>query len=220
MSRDAKGWDWDAALELMPGRWTRVADEVREFTGVLRRRGLNRVYDLGCGVGRHAVYLAAQGFDVIASDVSASSIEHTRSALDEAGVTAELHHCDMSHWPFADASLDAVIAVNVVYHATRAQLVDLVQQIVRCLVPGGMLYITFKSRADSDYRQGIELAPHTYAPQSGIERGIPHYYVEQKEIAELLDRFECESVEHRLEPPPTDDETRVRAHWCVVARKT
>ena len=85
----------------MPDRWTEVADELFSFTNAMRRRKLQRVYDLGCGVGRHTVFFAQQGFTVTASDVSPSAIEHTRSNLDAAGVDALLHRLDMGQWPFA-----------------------------------------------------------------------------------------------------------------------
>ena len=38
----------------------------------LRQSGAKRVYDMGCGLGRHTIMLAENGFSVVASDISFS----------------------------------------------------------------------------------------------------------------------------------------------------
>jgi tellurite methyltransferase len=214
-----KGWDWDHALKVMPERWTEVAEELFPFTTRLKREGLRKVCDLGCGVGRHAVFLAEQGFDVTASDVSASAIAHTRSRLEDAGAKAELHQMDMLEWSFSDHVFDSIIAFNVVYHATQSQVETVLKSIEGSLRPGGLIFITFKSTLDSEFGQGRKVAPFTYAPTSGVEKGIPHYYVDEGEAMRLLSRFELVSLVHKQELPVSKSSERRRAHWVVCARK-
>ncbi|GJL83391.1 MAG: SAM-dependent methyltransferase [marine bacterium B5-7] len=213
------GWDWDRALDAMPERWTEVADDLFAFVRQLRREKRRRVYDLGCGAGRHTVFLAEQGFMVTASDVSPSAIEHTRARLADSHTNASLYQIDMLDWPFQASAFDAVIAYNVVYHATLRDIEQLLDRIDNSLGDDGLLFITLKSSEDSEYGQGRELAPFTYAPASGIEEGIPHYYVDQSEVMRLLSGFELISVIHKKEIPLTPENTRTRAHWVVWARK-
>jgi tellurite methyltransferase len=219
LMNSGEGWDWDRALRQMPGRWTGVAEEVHGFAGLLREHGCRSVYDLGCGVGRHTVFLAQLGFEVSASDISSSAIAHTGSSLREAGVEAQLQRLDMHQWPFADAAFDALVAYNVIYHAERAQIEAILAQVRRVLRPRGLLLATFKSTLDSQYGEGVELAPFTWAPSAGIEQGVPHYYVDDDEVRRLLADFELLSLVLKQEFPPDGVESRHRAHWVVRARR-
>jgi SAM-dependent methyltransferase len=217
--KDTTGWDWNRALREMPGRWTEVADEMFSFSNRLREAGCRRVYDLGCGAGRHTVFLARQGFEVTASDLSESALEITRASLDAAGVEARLLRLDMAGWPFADGCFDALVAFNVVYHARREQIEKLLGEVHRVLAPGGQLFITLKSTLDADYARGRELAPFTRAPTSGIETGVAHYYVDEGEMRRLLRAFELLSVVHKQELPVPGGSERHRAHWIVLAQR-
>jgi len=46
------GWNWDKALQEMPGRWTLVAEELFSFSHEMHNCGCQSVFDLGCGAGR------------------------------------------------------------------------------------------------------------------------------------------------------------------------
>jgi SAM-dependent methyltransferase len=213
------GWDWDKALQEMPGRWTEVADELFSFSHEMHNCGCQSVFDLGCGAGRHSVFLAQQGFAVSASDISPSAIEKTRANLQQAGTDATLYQIDMTEWPFSDAQFDAVVAFNVVYHAHRAEVETILHQINRVLSPGGLLFITFKSTLDAQCGQGEQLAPLTWAQTSGIEKGIAHYYVDEAEARRLMQDFDLISMVHKQELPGSGKSERHRAHWVIWARK-
>jgi SAM-dependent methyltransferase len=216
---ESEGWDWGRALQLMPGRWTGVAEELFPLVEELRKRGCRSVYDLGCGVGRHTVFLAQQGFEVSAADISPSALEHTRSGLEQAGVDAKLRRLDMRDWPFEDGCFDAVVAYNVVYHAMRDEVEAVLAEARRTLRPGGLLLITFKSTLDSEYGKGRELAPFTWAPLSGIEQDVAHYYVDEDEAKRLLQDYELLSMVHKQELPVSAASERHRAHWVVRAAR-
>ena len=213
------GWDWNRALLEMPDRWTEVADEMFSFANEMHNNQCQTVYDLGCGVGRHTVFLAQQGFNVTASDISSSAIENTRANLLQANVDARLHQLDMTEWPFDDGQFDTVIAFNVVYHATCSEIETILAQVNRVLRPQGLLFITFKSVLDSQCGQGDQLAAFTWAPTSGVEKGIPHYYVDEAEAKRLLQDFELVSMIHKQELAIAGNSERQRAHWLIRAKK-
>ncbi len=54
------------------GRWT------EPFIPLLRRAGVERVLELGCGTGNDAARLAESGFSVVAIDASAEAIASAR----------------------------------------------------------------------------------------------------------------------------------------------
>ncbi|MCZ7601127.1 MAG: class I SAM-dependent methyltransferase [Gammaproteobacteria bacterium] len=155
--------DWDRALGEMPGRWTETAGELRQFADLAGREGATRVYDVGCGAGRHTAYLAARGFEVTASDVSPSAMEHTRRTLAGAGLSARLLRSDIRRSPLAAASFHAVVAFNVVYHATRAEVQAVLDALAAILAPGGLLLITFKSTTG----RGLRSRPGTRSHDLG-----------------------------------------------------
>ncbi len=213
------GWNWDKALQEMPGRWTQVAGELFSFSHEMHNCGCQSVFDLGCGAGRHSVFLAQQGYTVSAADVSPSAIEKTRANLQQAGSDATLYQIDMTEWPFSDGQFDAVVAFNVVYHAHRAEVETVLAQINRVLSPRGLLFITLKSTLDSQCGHGEQLAPFTWAPISGIEKGIAHYYVDEAEARRLMQDFDLISMLHKQELPVSGKSERHRAHWVITARK-
>jgi SAM-dependent methyltransferase len=219
MTKHDAGWDWNRALQEMPGRWTEVADELFSFSRQLRAAGCRRVYDLGCGAGRHSAFLALQGFEVTASDVSASALATTRAALDAAGVDASLQRLDMADWPFDDEYFDALVAFNVVYHATCSEVESVLAQARRVLAPGGLLFVTLKSTLDAQCGEGRELAPFTWAPAAGIEAGVAHYYADEAEARRLLRSFDLISMVLKQELPVTGKSERHRAHWVIWAQK-
>ena len=54
-----------------------------------RRPG--RVLDVGCGEGADAIWLAQQGWDVTALDVSGVALERARAVAKEAGISPGIY---------------------------------------------------------------------------------------------------------------------------------
>lgn len=215
-----KGWDWDRALQATPGRWTEVAEELFPFVSLLVKEKIKTVYDLGCGVGRHTVFLAKQSFKVTASDVSPSGVRKTREWLANENTNANVVELDMLTWPFDSGTFDAIIAYNVVYHAMRNEVEHVIRQAYRVLSMNGVMLVTFKSILDSEYGEGLRLDQSTYAPVAGVEKGIPHYYVDEDEVRRLLQDFELLKLIHKQELPLLEGECRRRAHWVAWVKKS
>jgi cyclopropane fatty-acyl-phospholipid synthase-like methyltransferase len=53
------------------------------------------ILDLGCGSGRHVLYLAQQGFTVFGLDSAPAGVELTQQALQTAGLSAYLDLHDL-----------------------------------------------------------------------------------------------------------------------------
>ena len=77
-------------------------------------RGL-RVVDLGCGTGRHAVWLAAAGARVTAVDFSPGMLAHARHKVDRDAVRFLVHDLH-ERLPFREASFDAAVSALVLEH--------------------------------------------------------------------------------------------------------
>ncbi len=108
---------WDRRWASDSGRadWVDPEDEVERLLPMLKARGVRTTLDLGCGVGRHALLLAEQGFAVEAIDGSATGIDVTRETARARGLTLGLRQGEADALPFADGMFDFVLSWNVIY---------------------------------------------------------------------------------------------------------
>ena len=111
---------------------------VRHWGPILARSGRRRVLDIGCGSGRHTVYMARLGLEVTAGDLSPLAMEQTRRWLERERVRAQLVQFDMASLPFAAESFDVVLSVNVLHHARPGEARTAVAEVWRVLRPGGL----------------------------------------------------------------------------------
>lgn len=101
-------------------------------------RGL-RIADVGCGTGRHAVWLAEGGAVVDAYDGSAGMMERARAKLAAAGVRFHEHVLPAA-LPAAEGTYDVVVLALVADHL--ADLPTVCGDLRRVLRPGGRLVFT------------------------------------------------------------------------------
>ena len=62
----------------MPKRLKTTAQFIVDAIPALKKHGVKRVLDLGCGAGRHCVLLAGSGFEVVGIDVSKYALKMAR----------------------------------------------------------------------------------------------------------------------------------------------
>lgn len=169
--------------------WRRPSGLVVQFTSVLRRCGAGRVLDVGCGRGRHMVFLARQGFQVYGVDTCPGGLAHARAWLEREGLEADFRRAEMTFLPYRDGLFDGVICVSGICHGTSSQVRKAMSEIRRVLRPGGAALITFESRESSCYGRGTQIEQHTYVPDEGVEAGMPHHYSDREEVEGLLSGF-------------------------------
>ena len=97
-----------------------------------------RLLDVGCGPGRHAVEFARRGLDVVGIDLSADfvAVAHRRAA--EAGVTPSFFQMDARELPF-DNEFDVVISLCQGAFGLGLPDLQILRNIRRALRPGGRL---------------------------------------------------------------------------------
>ena len=206
--------------------------QVVKVVQFLRGEGASRVLDLGCGLGRHLLLLAAEGFETYGSDVSPTAVETCRRRLKEASLSATVTRTDMTAIPQPDSFFDAVIAWNVLYHATTEKILSTMRGVRDTLRDGGFFLATFISTADGQYARSRalladgrarELEPNTFVipGDTTTDKALPHHYSSEREIRQdLLAGFEVIWLEEeRTEELDSEASRYLSAHWQVFSRK-
>lgn len=95
-----------------------------------------RLLDAGCGAGLLALLASFRGAQVAALDASPGLLAMARQRLSE----ADVREGDLEALPFADASFDAVVAVNSVFYA--ADMAAAMRELARVARRGGRVVVT------------------------------------------------------------------------------
>lgn len=152
-------WDEYHCIDLgkHPSRDAQQETWLRCFLPVLNRYQVQTILDLGCGSGYDALTLAEVGFQVKGADISRVAIEHAHAQAAHIGLdVAFLEHDIATPLPYRDAEFDAVIS-NLTLHMFRAELAAaIVDEITRCLAPGGLFMFHVNSTDDFPYRSKLQ----------------------------------------------------------------
>ena len=147
--------DWDAA----------VREEAAFLQNIFGEYGFDqtaRVLDCACGIGTQAIGLAALGYSVTASDVSAGELAEAQERAARRGVSVAFRQADFRALSeaFSDR-FDIVIAMdNALPHMLcRAELEKAVKSIAGQLDDGGLLVASIR-----DYDRLLEVKPPCSAP--------------------------------------------------------
>lgn len=181
--------EWDELFKEEQYRWEEPHELVVSFAADLKQRGAQRVLDLGCGAGRHVVYLARAGFDVCGTDVSPRGLEYTRAWLDREGLRAELQLSDMTVIPYPNEYFDAIVSTYVIHHNTLDNIRRCVAEMYRTLAPGGRALLIVQSKRGYSYGRGQPLEPDTFLRDEGADAGVPHHYFDEQGLRELFAQF-------------------------------
>lgn len=108
----------------------------------------SRVLDFGCGSGRDTRWFKEHGFVVTATD---GSPELAAIAEQVAGIPVRVE----LFGDLADVeSFDGVWACSSILHLPKQELADVLRRIERALIPGGILYTSFKHGDFEGMRNG------------------------------------------------------------------
>ncbi len=155
---DAEGWDRryaakDLVFSVEP---TPIVDEL------VSPLQPGRALDLACGEGRHALWLARQGWRVTAVDFSRVGLEKATARAVGLGVEIECVHADLHDYrPPADA-FDLVLLAYM--HPDPARRASLFARAAEPLRPGGHLLLVGRDLADIDAGFGPSDPERRYTP--------------------------------------------------------
>jgi SAM-dependent methyltransferase len=130
-----------------------------------------RALDVGCGEGADAVWLARQGWEVTALDVSAVALRRAEQAAAETGVAVRWVHAGLQEADLPPASFDLVSAQYPALLATPDHEAE--RTLLSLVAPGGLLLVVHHAQDDA-----------AHARSQGFD---PDDYVAPGDVAALLD---------------------------------
>jgi len=123
-------------------------DPIPELARRIDTLPTGRALDVATGTGRNARFLAAEGYDVDAVDVSDEALERAARAADAEGVDVDWIRTDLDDFEF---ERDAYDVITVSFFAALERLPD----IMAALAPGGVLVYEHHLRSSDE----IDIGP-------------------------------------------------------------
>lgn len=218
---------WDKIFKTRGKVLLKSQPDMPKIVKLFKARGVKKILDLGCGSGRHLIYLAKKSFEVYGIDIANHGLKIAWKWLERENVKANLKIGDVyKKLPYKDNFFDAIISVRVINHGRIKEIRKLIKEIERILKPEGLIFITtiksdkarkgkwkYKPRAWK-YKT---IAPRTIIPLSGPEKGLPHYYFNREIIRKEFKNFEIPKIwlDHRDSYAPS----RHYAFWGELIKK-
>jgi len=120
----------------------RIADPIRRTAlALVAPRSGERILDLGCGRGELACAVAEAGALSIGVDFSADALAMARETAAALGRPVQLVRARAEALPFRAATLDAVLATDIVEHLPEPDLRRAVREVRDALRPGGRFVV-------------------------------------------------------------------------------
>jgi 2-polyprenyl-3-methyl-5-hydroxy-6-metoxy-1,4-benzoquinol methylase len=113
----------------------------------------SRILCVADGEGRNSVWLAQQGMQVEAFDISAVGVEKARQLASSHGVTVQYDVADCDSWTWPTARYDGVAAIFFQF-ADPAMRARIFQHIRDSLKPGGILILQGYTPKQLEYKTG------------------------------------------------------------------
>lgn len=196
---ESKAWKWEMVAK-NDEYWNTTAPEIYYLAERWKKLGFKKILDMGCGFGRNAIYLAKQGFEISAFDLSEHSIAMTEEKAKAAGVELkDLFVSDMLELTYEDNTFDCMLAMNVISHTDTEGFFDCLSEIKRMLKPNGEAYFTVGSKESFWFNNPIcKIVDENtrIRVEDGPENGIPHFYINDKDCLEMFNDFTIISIKN------------------------
>jgi len=190
---ESKAWDWEVAKEKNKDViWRTPCIESYYLINRWKSQDKKKFLDLGCGLGRHTIQFAKEGFETYAFDLSEVAIEEVKKEAKKHSLKVQFELGDMINIPYEAEMFDFVMCRNVISHTDTEGMKKIVKNIYKILKPGGECYLTLGSKDANGFKREDwpKIDANTRIKiEDGPENGIPHFYADYELIKELFGVF-------------------------------
>ena len=209
----SKAWDWNVGIRQY---WKNVSDEFLPIALKWKKDNLNTVLDLGCGIGRNALYMARIGFNVHAFDLSKEGLSQLFREAKLQNLDIKIKIGDMLNLPYDDNFFDCLLAFHSIYHTDYYGLKKVVSEIQRVLKKNGEIYITLNSKESDAWITFLDkrIDNYTLIKTEAGETDVPHTYLDYDDATRLLSDFKILKIQQIF-----DYHKRKYAHFFILCKK-
>lgn len=217
MDRESRWKDFlNLNLERLRDNLCNVSPLAVEFADTLERDGLDRVLDLGCGLGRHMLYMAERGFEVIGCDISEETLMEAEENAKSRDLNLTFVQGDYIDLPFHNNVFSGVLCLQTLHHDFPESFIRGFKEIRRIMKQGGYLALDPLSTNDGYFGRGRPLGEKLF-----LQDRIPHYFFDEDEIVDLLERlfFKIIKLEKHRYVSTRGNGAIKRERFLIIARK-
>ncbi len=177
---------------------------------------VDKVLVAGCAYGRHCLYFAKEGFEVVGIDSSSRAIELAEEAAVRQKASVDFLQGDVTAIPLSPGDVDAVFDRALLHLLLREDRLKAVAEYHRVLRGDGILFLTCFSTEDAEHGEGPEVEPDTFDAKGGR----PAHFFREREFKEDFEGFHISVVRPVVEYEEYGDGGGHYHHfWQMIAEK-
>lgn len=219
----SKAWNWSMLNEETQKEiWLEPSIESYYLVNRWKRQGKKEFLDIGCGLGRHSIQFAKEGFNVTSIDLSQEAIDSAKRWAQDEKLDIQFLHSDMIDIPYEDNSFDCILCRNVISHTDTEGIETIINKIYNLLKINGECFLTLGSKNASTYKdpKNIIVDENTkLRMDEGPEKGVPHFYADMNIIPRLFKKFKIEYLAQSQEFKEKDGKFNSYWHYYLLIRK-
>ena len=205
---------WDRVFKKEGKFFLKPEKDVRKVAKFFEKERVKKILDLGCGSGRHLIFLAKRGFDAYGIDIARHGIKIAKDWLKKERLKANLKVGDIyKKLPYKNNFFDAIISIKTLHHGKIGEIRKLIKEMQRILKLDGLIFITVRKEVAKKYIPkeklfGIKyIEPRTYVILGGPDMGMPHYRFNKKILIKEFENFKV--IDLRIEP---------ESYYCLLGK--
>lgn len=212
---ESKEWDWNKLNEEQLKEWKEPAIESYYLINRWKKQKKKEFLDIGCGLGRHSIQFAKNGFDVNAIDLSKNAIDYAIKWAKYEKLLINFKKCDMIDLTFEKESFDCILCRNTISHTDTEGINKIINEIYRILKIDGECFLTLGSKNSAIFKNlnNPRADPNTaIRMDDGPEKGVPHFYADEDILLELFKKFEIIYMS-QVQDLKTKEDGGLKSYW-------
>lgn len=218
----SKGWNWKIVKDDSSCVWKNPSIESYYLLNRWSSLKMKFFLDLGCGLGRHTILFAQNGFNVFCFDISKDAIDKTKKWCEEENLKCNYKVGDMLSLPYEDNKFDCIFCRNVISHTDTEGIKKIINELKRVLKKDGECYLTLCSKNTWGFKQEswpLIDANTRLRMEEGPEYKTPHFYADYDLCQELFKDFEIINIWQVIDYYKSKNKVFDSYHYHLIIRK-
>jgi len=220
MKEISKPWDWSKNTQ---EHWNNPSEESYYLLQRWKKKKYDKFLDLGCGLGRHSILFADNGFRVNSFDLSSIAIDDLvkkSKSLCLKNIVCTMG--DMNELPYSDNTFDCLLAYHVISHTDSQGIKKILSEINRVLRKEGEFFLTLCSKNSWSFQEAgyPKYDENTIIKiEDGPEDGVPHFYSDENTITCLFNNFRLINIRHIKDVMLNENALKNSWHYFILGQK-